>query len=45
MLDVPLAQEEIKEGAIAFIEKGKLLTHEKMKVIRFADGEGWSAVL
>ena len=30
---------------MAFIEKGKSLTHERMEVIRFADRKGWSAGL
>ena len=42
-LEAPPAKEEIEEGTMAFIEK--LLTNERMKFIRFADREGWSAAL
>ena len=44
-LEVPPAQQEIKDGALSFIQKGKELTHERIKVIRFADRDGWSAAL
>ena len=44
-LEVPPAQEEIKQGGMAYIDKGKSLTYERMKVIKFADREGWSVGL
>ena len=44
-LEVPPGQEEIKTGALSFIAKGKKITHERLKVIRFADRDGWAAAL
>ena len=44
-LEVPVQQEEIKEGAMNYIKKGKELVHQRLKVIRFADKDGWSAAL
>ena len=38
-LEVP--QQEIKDGTMVFIQKGKELTHERIKVIRFADHDGY----
>ena len=45
VLDVGANQEELKTGALNFIEKGKQLTHDRIKLIRFADRDGWTAAL
>ena len=44
-LEVPRDQSEIKTSALEFIKKGKDLTHDRMKVIKFADRDGWQAAL
>ena len=44
-LEVPASQEELKTGAMNYIAKGKQLTHDRLKVIRFADRDGWPAAL
>ena len=36
---------ELKDGAMKFIKEGKRLTHDRLKVLRYADREGWSAAL
>ncbi len=44
-LEVDPEQGELKKGALNFIKEGKNFTHERLKVIRFADRDGWSAAL
>ena len=34
-----------KEGALQMMEKGKALIHDRIKLITFADQEGWPAAL
>ena len=44
-LEVDRDQADLKKGAVDFIEKGKKLTRDRMKVIRYADRDGWQAAL
>ena len=44
-LEVSPEQAELKASATAAIEKGKGLTHQRLKVIKFADRDGWQAAL
>ena len=45
VLEVGADQETLKTGALNFIEKGKQLTHDRLKLLRFADRDGWTAAL
>ena len=36
---------ELKDGAEDFIRRGKALVHNRLKVLRFADRDGWSAAM
>ena len=45
VLEVGAEQETLKTGALSFIEKGKKLTHDRLKLLRFADRDGWTAAL
>ena len=45
VLQVPEEQKELKDAALKFINEGKRLPHERLKVFRFADRDGWSAAL
>ena len=45
VLEVGADQETLKTGALSFIEKGKKLTHDRLKLLRFADRDGWTAAL
>ena len=38
-------QQVLKDSATKFIKEGKNLTHQRLKVLRFADRDGWSAAL
>ena len=44
-LEVQPDQAELKNASLEMIKKGKNLIHERMKVIRFADRDGWKAAL
>jgi hypothetical protein len=44
-LQVPDDQKELKTGTMKFITEGKTLTHNRLKVFRFADKEGWVAAM
>ena len=44
-LDVPPEQIQLKAASMKAIEEGKKLTHDRMKLIRFADRDGWKAAL
>ena len=44
-LEVQPDQADLKSSALDFIKKGKHLTHERLKVIKFADRSGWQAAL
>ena len=44
-LEVSTEQAELKASATAAIEKGKHLTHQRLKVLKFADRDGWQAAL
>ena len=45
VLQVPEEQKELKDAALKFINEGKRLSHERLKVFRFADRDGWAAAL
>ena len=45
MLEVTNEQEVFKTGASDMIKKSKALIHERIKLIRYADREGWKAAL
>ena len=45
VLEVTNEQEVFKAGAMDMIQKGKALVHDRLKLIRFADREGWKAAL
>ena len=44
-LDVRAEQEEMKAASIEAIKKGKEIVHDRMKIVRFADRDGWKAAL
>ena len=44
-LNVPEEQKEVKKLALEGITKGKEIVHERAKLIRFADRDGWKAAL
>ena len=44
-LDVADDQKELKAAALKYMEEGKRITHDRLKLIRFADRDGWSAEL
>ena len=44
-LEVQGEQADLKTGALGMIEKGKQLVHDRLKLIRFADRDGWQAAL
>ena len=45
VLQVPEDQKQLKDQLIDFMKEGKKLTRDRLKVIRFADRDGWSAAL
>ena len=45
VLDVSNDQAVFKQGAIDMMKKGKSLIHERIKLIKYADREGWKAAL
>ena len=44
-LEVQHEQAELKAATMDAIAKGKKLTHDRLKVIRYADRDGWQAAL
>ena len=44
-LEVTAEQAELKSGAMDMISKGKKIVHDRLKLIRFADRDGWQAAL
>ena len=44
-LKVPGEQSALKASAMSFIEKGKRLTDDRLKVLKFADRDDWQAAL
>ena len=44
-MELPEDQAVLKATALEAIEKGKNIVHERLKVIRYADRDGWKAAL
>ena len=44
-LDVSPEQVQLKAASMKAIEQGKQIAHDRMKLIRFADRDGWKAAL
>ena len=44
-LEVTRDQADAKKATLEYIEKGKKLSRERMKIIRYADRDGWQAAL
>ena len=45
VLNVEGDQADLKAGAVKYIEQGKNLTKQRLKVLRIADRDGWAAAL
>ena len=45
VLEVPAEQAQLKSAALEMVEKGKKIIHDRLKIIRYADRDGWKAAL